>query len=239
MNGYGWPMRLRLAAGSAALFALVVSIAVAQSVPIKLAVDARVTPDKAGTPKRPQGVHVDVTARVAYPSDYDPPVVATVDVWFPRGGLYNGQKFPSCAQDTLSRRGPRACPAGSIMGSGLVTASADGVPTFPKITVVNGGGSRVYFYTVLNNPARVQAPVPGVITRLGGRWSYKLRVTIPRQLQIVAGIPIKVSKLRMTAGRGDWLATTSCPRSRRWSYKTEVRFTTGALVRYSGSIGCR
>ena len=50
------------------------------------------------------------------------------------------------------------------VGSGSGTAYADTVITRPKITVVNGGGDRVYFYTVLNNPARVQVPVIGYVT---------------------------------------------------------------------------
>jgi hypothetical protein len=222
-----------VAAGSTAALAL------AQSVPITVSVDAHVTPNKAGTKRHPQGVKVDVTAHIHIPNDYDPPLVQSVDVWFPKGGVYNGAKFPKCSQNTLARRGLGGCPAGSIMGHGTATATADTVPTIPKITVVNGGANRVFFYTVLTNPARVQAPVPGIITKVGGPWSYKLHATIPKSLQVVAGIPIRVSKLHITAGRGDWIATTSCPSDHRWRYHTETLFTTGARIRYDGSVACR
>jgi hypothetical protein len=216
------------------------ALALAQdSVPITVSVDARVTPNKAGTKRHPQGVKVDVTAHIHIPNDYDPPLVQSVDVWFPKGGLYNGGKFPKCSQNTLARRGLRGCPAGSIMGHGTAMATADTVPTIPKITVVNGGADRVFFYTVLTNPARVQEPVPGIITKVGGGWSYKLHVTIPTSLQVVAGIPIRVSKLHITAGRGDWIATTSCPRDHRWRYHSETLFTTGARIRSDGSVACR
>ena len=216
------------------------AVAIAQAPPpIKLRVDARVSPNKAGTPKKPQGVKLGVTTYIEMPKDYEPPIVTTVDVWFPKGGLYNGAKHPSCSQSTLDRRGPSACPRGSIMGDGRGTATADTVPTYPKITVVNGGRDKVFFYTVMTNPARVQAPVVGDIEKVGGRWSYHLRARIPRNLQIVAGVPIILEKLRLDAGRGDWIATTSCPRNKKWAYHAEVTFNTGSVVKYDGSVPCR
>jgi hypothetical protein len=209
-------------------------------IPITITAVAKVTPNKAGTPRHPQGVKIDVRAKIDYPADYDPPLVQSVDVWFPRAGVYNGGKFPSCSQSTLARKGLAACPKGSIMGHGTGDALADTVITHPQITVVNGGARRVYFYTVLNNPARVQAPVPGVVTKLPrGKWGYKLHTTIPKVLQVVAGIPIKLKTLHITAGRSDWIATTSCPRTKRWDYHAEVLFDTGQTVTYDGSTACR
>ena len=63
----------------------------------------------------------------------------------------------------------------------------------PKITIVNGGAKFVYFYIVLSTPARVQQPIAATITKLtSGRWRYRLDFKIPRNLQIVAGIPLRV-----------------------------------------------
>jgi hypothetical protein len=216
------------------------AIALAQeTVPIQLSVDAKVTPNKAGSTAHPQGVRIDVRAHIKIPEAYDPPLVDSVDVWFPMGGRYNGARYPTCTENVLARRGTRGCPPGSLMGSGSGKATADTVFTYPKITVVNGGAGKVFFYTVLTNPARVQAPVPGTITRLSGKWSYKLHTTIPRQLQIVAGIPIVLRELNISAGRGDWLATTSCPPDHRWRYHVEVTFTTGQQTVYDNSVSCR
>lgn len=208
--------------------------------PITLDVDARVTPDRAGTPARPQGVRLDIVARIGVPDAYDPPLVETIDVWFPRAGVYHGGRFPSCDEATLARRGVQACPKGSIMGEGEGEAMADTVPTRPQITVVNGGAKRVFFYTVMNNPARVQAPIPGEVTRLRrGPFGYRLHATVPRVLQIVAGIPIVLHELRITAGRGDWIATTRCPADRRWPYRVKVTFTTGETILYDDAVACR
>ena len=79
------------------------------------------------------------------------------------------------------------------MGSGTGNAYADTMITHPKITVVNGGGSRVFFFTVLNNPARVQSPVVGKISKTSGKYAYKLHVVVPQVLQVVAGVPIELT----------------------------------------------
>jgi hypothetical protein len=114
------------------------------------------------------------------------------------------------------------------MGSGIGTAYADTTITQPQMTVVNGGGSVVYFYTVLNNPARVQEPIVGHITRLSGQFAYHLSAQIPQNLQVVAGVPIELTYLNITAGRGDWLATTGVPAG----VKIQSTYNTGATTWY-------
>lgn len=207
--------------------------------PITITSEAKVSPNTAGTKAKPRGVKLTVDAHIEMPDDFEPPLVRSVDVWFPAGGLYNGAKHPRCSQAVLSRRGLKGCPRGSIMGKGRGNALADTVITRPRITVVNGGPRKVFFYTVMTNPAYVQAPVPGTITKLGGKWSYKLHAVIPRSLQIVAGIPIYLQGLHIAAGRGDWLATTACPASKRWAYHVEANFANGQTVEHDGSTPCR
>ena len=221
--------------------ALVAALAFGQEVvPIKITAKARVTPNKAGTPSHPQGVRISVDARIQMPRDIDPPLVETVDVWFPKGGLYNGHKFPTCSPAAMARRGPKACPPRSIMGHGVGTADADGVTTHPTLTVINGGRDKVYFYVVLRVPARVQQAVLGTVTKVDSpRWSYKLHVKVPRNLQIVAGIPLRLERFQSTVGRGDWLATIGCPRDRLWKYHVETSYASGQVVNTDGSVACR
>ena len=67
----------------------------------------KVTPNKAGTPSHPQGIKVDVRAKIDIPHDYDPPLVESVTVWIGPGGIYNGAKLPVCNFKALQRSGPR------------------------------------------------------------------------------------------------------------------------------------
>jgi hypothetical protein len=86
--------------------------------------------------------------------------------------------------------------------------------------VVNGGARRVVAYTVLNNPARVQTPVIGKISKLSGRWSYRLHIVIPKVLQVVAGVPLVLQSLNLTWGEGTG-----------WRQRTARRAATGSSTR--------
>jgi hypothetical protein len=222
------------------LLGLLAAIAVAQTQPpITVKVYPKVTPNRAGTPAHPQGVHLDVRLKIFYPSGYEPPLVDSIDVWFPKGGQYNGGRYPSCSYRRLNALGPVGCPKGSIMGHGSGVATADTNYTYPKITIVNGGQHVAFGYTVLNNPARVQTPVVGTITKLSGRWSYRLHLVIPKILQVVAGVPIVLHSIHLYGGRGDWLATTYCPPSQKWAYHAVTRFDDGQALVTDGTVTCR
>jgi hypothetical protein len=235
-------LRVGIAVLVAAIALGVAALAFGQDVvPIKISAIVKVTPNKAGTPKHPQGVTVDVRVKVDIPHDFDPPLVNTVDIWLSKGGNYNGGRWPSCSQATLEHSGPKGCPARSIMGHGKAIADADGTKTYPTLTIVNGGATKVYFYVVLTSPARVQEPILGTVTKLpaSSRWGYRVHSDIPRNLQIVAGIPLRLDSLHATAGRGDWIATTACPRDHRWRYHAETSYSSGQVVKTDGSVGCR
>jgi hypothetical protein len=209
-------------------------------VPIKGTAVVKVTPNKAGTPRHPQGVEVDVRAKVDIPHDYDPPLIESVTAWIGPGGVYNGAKFPVCNFQALRRSGPKVCPPRSITGHATVRASADGVKTYPKITIINGGADKFYFYGVLNYPARLREAVPVTVTRLtAGPWRYRWQFKIPRHVQIVAGIPLRFEAFHGVFGREDWLASTSCPSDRRWRWHGELHYSSGQVVSSRGSVPCR
>ncbi len=233
--------RALVATGAAALAAAGAAVALAQDVPISIKTDVKVTPNKAGTPRHPQGVKVTASATITMPRDVDPPTAQSVDVWFPKAGNYNGGKWPVCAQAVLARSGPDACPPRSIMGHGRAVAYADEVEAGARGTVVNGGARKAYVYVTLQRPARVRQSVPVAITKLSGdpKWGYKAHADIPKSLQIVAGIPLRVDSIRATVGRGDWIATTGCPSDHRWRYHVETHYSTGQVVKTDGSVACR
>ena len=204
----------------------------------KVTVKASVSPNKAGTKRHPQPVTL--KTKIAWESlgSASQPIVQTFDILFPKGSLYNGGHLPSCSYEHLNAVGPAGCPKGSIVGSGTGNAYADTTITHPKITVVNGGASRVFFFTVLNNPARVQSPVVGKIKKTSGKYGYSLHVTVPQVLQVVAGVPIELTLLNVTAGKGTWLETTGCGPGGHWPFSVSTGYNTGGSSKFTASIAC-
>jgi hypothetical protein len=207
-----------------------------------------VSPSKAGTKSKPKGVKLTFNVHWETNADVDKPVVQTADVLFPKGSLYNGAKYKKCAQSVMERGSVSECPAQSIMGTGTGVAYADTVLTSPEITVVNGGGNKVFLFTVLTHPARVAKPVPGTITKQSGKWAYKLHLVVPPSLQTVAGTPIALRDIKITAGgksyAKDWLATTGCSGG-KWPFSLTTGFapddagTTGGSATYEGTTPCK
>jgi hypothetical protein len=239
-------MRKFLIPAVAALAVVAVEVAptIAQDTPqTALTVTPKVSPNKAGTKKKPQGVKLTVKMHFETPGDLEKPIVTSGTVYFPKGSLYNGGKYPKCTEAKLNQGGLAACPAKSLMGTGTGDAYADTVITHPKITVVNGGANKVFFWTILTNPARVQKAVPGTITKQSGKYAYKLHFTVPNALQIVAGVPIALRDLTVTTGgkkwAKDWLATTSCPANKKWPYSVSADLSTGGTINYDSTIACK
>jgi hypothetical protein len=202
-------MRKLVLAAVAGMLMGAAAVALAASSTPKLTVrEAALTTPRPG---HPQGVRLSAVFGWHGLSEADQPTLTHIDVWFPHGSVYNGGRTKSCSARVLNAAGPSGCPKASIMGTGGGDAFADTVITHPQITVVNGGANVVYFYTVLNNPARVQEPIPGHITRVHGQFVYHLSATIPDNLRIVAGVPIKLTSLHLSAGKGKWLELTSAP----------------------------
>ncbi len=130
-------------------------------------------------------------------------------------------------------------PEGIDRRLGPGNAYADTVITHPQITVVNGGKNKVFFFTVLNNPARVQSPVVGTVSRMSGKYSYKLHVVVPQILQVVAGVPIELTELHVLAGKGSWLETTGCGPGGKWPFSITTGYSTGGSASDTASIPCR
>ena len=221
--------KLVAAATGVTLVAILAAPSVAQAPVTTVTVDAKVSPSKAGTKKKPQGVTLSGKIRWESEEGIEPPIVTAFDILISKGGVFNGGKYPKCAQAVVNRRGPSACPKKSIMGSATGEALADDVITRPKVTFVNQGAKKICFYTVLTNPARVQTCVPGRITKLSGpKWRYRVKITVPQVLQVVAGVPIALRSITWRAGgkswAKDWIATTSCPRGNKWGFRLETSY---------------
>lgn len=231
--------KLAVVALASLILAGAAAAALASPTSPNVTVKATVTPNKAGTRNHPQGVNLAVNFNWQTLGAANQPVVTGFHILFPRGSLYNGARYTQCSLGKLNSLGPSACPKAALMGHGTGTAYADATLTHPKITVVNGGANTIYFYTVLNNPARVQQPVIGHLTRMGGKWAYALSVSVPQDLQNVAGVPIELTSLSVVAGKGSWLATTGCGPGGHWPFSVTTFYDTGGQSSFTDSVPCR
>jgi hypothetical protein len=222
------------------IVAAIAVAAIGQEIQTTFTVDAEVIPNKAGTPRHPQGVRIEASARFYSPQGVDPPIVTHGYALFPRAGDYNPQLFPRCAKRTLDRDGPEACPKGSQIGAARASAYADTIVTYPKIEIFNGGRKVAFAYVTLYRPALVQIAIPARIEEIPhGMWKYKVSVKVPTVLQVVAGVPIAARSIRGWVGKGNLITTTSCPKSRRWPYEVKTFFTVGQPYTYRDSVPCR
>ena len=217
-----------------ALLAVVMTVGMIAAVPsfaqqpqTQVEANATVTPKNAGTKSNPQGVKLSGTVKWTSEAGVEPPIVTAATAYIGKGGTYNGGKYPKCSKKTLQTK-PGNCPKKSIMGAGSGSAFADTVITRPKVVFYNGGAQWMYLYTTLFNPAFVQEPVPAKISKVGGKWNYKVRITVPENLQIVAGVPIALRDFKYSLGgkkyAKDYITTTSCPKGNKYDFQLETEY---------------
>lgn len=220
-----------------------VATTIAQSGPTSITIDAKATPNNGGSKAKPQGHKITAKVTVTTTGDVDHPIVNSGVMYFPKGGKYQGEKYTKCAQATLARSGPDGCPSKSKIGDGKGSADADTVEAGPKVQLFNGGKNLILAYVTLQRPARVRAVVPAKLTPQSGKWSYKLSFTVPQTLRVVAGIPITLNYLNLTAGytkaAKDIIATTSCGSGNKWPFQVDLALSTNQTVTYTDSVACK
>jgi hypothetical protein len=246
-------MRLRKSLRSAVLAALAVGTvgtasALAQEERPSTAVTARmaVTPSKAGTVARPQGVVVRGSVQVVTEPGFDPPIITGEDILFGEGFSYNGDRYPRCAKVVLDFQGPDGCPRESIMGTASGTGRADTVLANMKVILFNAGAARLLAYTTVDHPARVRRTIVLSTQSLIGTWRRQSTFLVPTNLQVVAGIPIQLNNLHFSLGGRSWakdyITTTSCPVG-GWRYQASLHYLEDRLGVISddnvtGAIAC-
>lgn len=231
-----------------AAFAVAVVPGMAQDKPdTSFVAKAKIVPKKTGTKKNPKGVKIIGDVKFTTEAGFEPPIITGSDILLPKYGVYNGGKYPKCSKRTLDRTGPRGCPKESIMGKASGTALADRVITKPKIELVNGGATTLYAYTTLFNPAFVQEPVVIKIKKMQHpKWGYNVKFRVPKNLQIVGGVPIALRTLHFEVGgkpyAKEYITTTGCPANKKLPYDTKTYYLyndgTKTSSRYRANVAC-
>lgn len=138
----------------ASMLALGVAAAVAYAATVQT-VEGKVTPSKAGTPKKPKGASLTVTPSTKNEDGSQPPVIKQAVLKFPKEWVFYGAGFPQCSKETLEASGPAGCKSGSKVGSGKATAQVGTTEIPATITAFNGpGGNKIELFTVAGDIQR-------------------------------------------------------------------------------------
>jgi hypothetical protein len=195
----------RIAVAAIAAMLLVATAAPAADAPSpKLNLKASISPSKNLKPGMPlkllvQGTLASATGGLA-------PTITKTVIDFPAGAVTNGRLFPSCSVQRLKshHNALSACPKGSKIGSGFVTATAVelGVSSNAVATLFNGpGGRSVVFNFHATVPADINDSINAPLVKKRGKYSYELTLTLPHDLQeILDGVFVSVQKIRFPTG---------------------------------------
>ncbi len=215
---------------------------------------AKVSPSRAGTTSKPQAISLSANPYFdTNAPDLDNQVqFATVNanVFFPKGGVYNGKYFKSCAPATVFQD-EKQCPSGSRVGTADGFGKGLGLEESVKGQFFNvPGGKGTTLLVTGESPLIIREIVNSTLTKLSGDpdYSYKLSFSVPRNLQspapgVIASvmkfnskIPVQyVTKTKTKKVKGKkrkiktkipLLASTSCPKSGLWKFKYVADYTT-------------
>lgn len=230
----------------AALIALAVAVspASAETVMSIQKFTAKVSPSKAGTKKKPRAISLTANP---YFDDISPDLgrevqFATVNanVFFPKGGVYNGKYFPSCSAATVFQD-EKLCPKGSQVGSAKGFGKGLGLDEEVVGKFFNDKGNTVLLVTG-DSPLIIREVVPAKLTKLNDPdFSYKLAFSVPRNLQspapgVIAAVmrfqsTVPVQYVRRGKKKIPLLASTMCPAG-GWKFRYQADYTTT----YDGAI---
>jgi len=132
----------------------------------------------------PWEIALNVHATTAAADGSKPSELRSMRFLFPRATV-NARRFPTCDRTRLLGGGTRACPRGSVLGSGTSLVDVRPVlsePVHARISVVNGeprAGNPVFLFRAEAVEVSVVLVLEGVLRRAGGRYGYRLDVPIP------------------------------------------------------------
>jgi hypothetical protein len=226
--------KLTVAVGAVAAIALIATTAFAA---VGVDFKSAFSPSKAG---KSAGVATDFVA--SDPAADQPPIMNKIVINFPKGGKFNGSKFPKSTSNTLLSKGPGGCPKGSKIGTGTGVGYAKPVVTDPvnaKLTLFNGGNVINVFVLPDLGPTFV---TPCKVT--GG---YNLTCTIPPIKTLpsapdasVGTVKTKTKALTLKKGKkkfGYVITPKKCKGT--WKASATFFFAGGTQVKSEASQKCK
>jgi hypothetical protein len=144
------------------------------------------------------------------PAGHQPDAAPVTTIYFPKAIKNNAKYFPSCKQSEIDGKAtlPSKCKK-AVVGTGTAAALA-GLPGSPasqsvnqglNVKAVNGPKGKA-IYLVLNS--KPDAPVaisnrvvPGAVVKSSGAFGFRVRFTIPQDLQSQLGLSISLTDFKV------------------------------------------
>jgi len=158
--------------------------AVAQTPPADLAVtvNTSVSPNKAGTKKKPRNGTLKVGFTVNPESKR---TVSRITLYFPKNMKINGKGFKTCSVDKLNADLSGAdCPKGSKIGEGTATAELGALAHLDFTTELYAAGRNQIALFLVGQGINVQVAFPGPIRKsTDKRFGQQADIDIPTSVQ--------------------------------------------------------
>lgn len=179
-----------------------------------------------------------------------PAPVQNMHFSFTSGAKVHSDAFKVCTEATLRDKGPGACPAGSLLGSGKAVANALNLVINANVRIYNGPGT-ANNRTLLVWAKAIEIPtivlvLPGKLTKTSGKYGWVLDLPVPRIPTIgpdndasVVGFNVKVGGYGKLKGKKTPFieAPTSCRRP-GWPFAADFRYADGASGRATALMDC-
>jgi hypothetical protein len=168
------------------------------------------------------------------------PATQTIALLVPKGISDAGARLPACDPEKLQAQGARACPKGSLVGSGEASGYTLGVVEPIKLTLYNGPHATLLSYVVGVDPVSIQIVVQGsVAPSHSSAYGQELAFTIPHGLlePLPEGQAWLLALHTHLSGAAGWLRSTSCP-PHGWAFQARFGFTNGQSITVGASAEC-
>jgi hypothetical protein len=233
--------------GGALAGALTLAMSITALAQTTMDASLRVSPSKAGTSKKPKPVRLTLGIEGGTQSGTGQPDTSTsIRVQLPKGIKWNGKLWPKSKRCSVARANAQgsmsACPRGSKIGTGHVTALGGGGGVVEEIDLdafVTTGGGLGLFLTA-TQPVPINAMLEGKVR------GQNINVAIPANIQEpVTGVPTGIRSLTFTLsgktkvkGKTRGAVESHGCSGRKWTSKVTNVLRTGILTD-SPSVSCR
>ena len=167
--------------------------------------NARVTPSKGGTKKRPKNARLSITvANRTDTAGEQPPTTTKLQVFLPSEFVFGGAAFASCTFANANNSTDK-CSAKARTGRGRAVFTAGSFTEQTLVTVYNGPKGKSL---ILRLDSQSTAPIPfhqaleGKLVKAGqAGFGQKLVIAVPEELQEAGGLRISMTDLQLLVSR--------------------------------------